>query len=126
MVYNDHRKYSTALVALDTDVVKRLIAAKGITTAGALLGAIEAELERYRHDPKAKKVPGAWAPASYGIVVDPFSEKNGTVNSTMKLVRHKVASVYRDDIEYLYTAEGSKTANPRNRAALEKLFELPS
>jgi long-chain acyl-CoA synthetase len=125
MVYNDHRKYTTALVELDADAVKRLIAAKGIRSAAALLDAVEGELTRFSRNPKAKKVPAAWTPTTFGIVAEPFSEKNGTVNSTMKLVRHKADKVYREDIEYLYGTEGSKTANPRNRATLARLFELP-
>lgn len=124
MAFNDQRKYTSALVALDADAVKRLIVARNIGTAEDLLQAIEQELERYQTDSRAKRIPSAWTPATYGIVAEAFSEKNGTVNSTMKLVRHRVVAVYREDIEYLYTTEGSRTRNPRNRETLARLFDM--
>jgi hypothetical protein len=52
-------------------------------------------------------------------------EKNGTVNSMMKIVRHRVVEVHKDIIEFAYTREGSKTENPGNLEALRALFKLP-
>ena len=63
-------------------------------------------------------------PSVFQIVTEAFAEKNGTVNSTMKMVRHKIAEVHADLIEYAYTKEGSKTDNPRNLQALRTLFKL--
>jgi len=56
---------------------------------------------------------------------EPFSEKNGTVNSMMKLVRHRITEIHSDLIEYAYTKEGSVMENPRNLAVLANLFKLP-
>jgi len=70
-------------------------------------------------------VQAAWVPSVFQIVPEAFSENNGTVNSLMKLVRHKVTEVYADLIEYSYTKEGSVTENPRNLAVLASLFKLP-
>jgi long-chain acyl-CoA synthetase len=84
------------------------------------------ELYRFKGDPKAKKVQAAWVPSVFQIVSEPFSEKNGTINSTMKMVRHKIAEVHADLIEYAYTKEGSITENPRNLEVLSNLFKLPS
>ncbi len=43
----------------------------------------------------------------------------------MKLVRHRIAEVHRDLIEYCYTDEGSRTENPRNLETIRALFKLP-
>jgi hypothetical protein len=42
----------------------------------------------------------------------------------MKLVRHRVVELHRDLLDYSYTAEGSKTVNPRNVATLRAMFKL--
>jgi hypothetical protein len=70
-------------------------------------------------------VQAAWVPSVFQIVPEAFAEKNGTVNSNAKMVRHKVAEVHADLIEYAYTKEGSKTDNPRNLETLRTLFKLP-
>lgn len=125
MVWCDHKKYSCALVTLDMARVKKLAKDRGIATAEGLLQALQEEFTRFRNDPQAKKVQNAWIPAAYQIVAQPFAEKDGTINSSMKLVRHKAAARERDLLEYSYTAEGSKTVNPRNLAAVRALFDLP-
>lgn len=122
MVWCDHRKYATALVTLDERKVKNLIEGKSITNPEELLKTLVEEFYRFKTDPKAKKVQSAWIPAVFQILEEPFSEQNGTINSTMKLVRHKAAQVYRELLEYSYTNEGSKAFNEKNLSVLKKLY----
>ena len=124
MVWCDHRKYSCALVTLDTGKMERFIKEKGIKTARELCSALEKEFYAFKDDPKAKKVQGAWIPAAFQILPTAFSEKDGTVNSTMKIVRFKVSQVYKDLLDYSYTKEGSLTVNERNIETLKTLFKL--
>jgi long-chain acyl-CoA synthetase len=124
MVWCEQRKYVTALVTLDIVKVQRLIKAEDIASADVLLEWLKNELGRFRDDPQAKKVQTAWMPAVFQIVREPFSDKDGTVNSTMKIVRHRIADVYAGLIEYSYLPEGSKTFNDRNLATLREMFRL--
>lgn len=124
MVYCDHKKYTTAFVTLDETKVKRLIRDKGLATTAALLDALKAEFYAFRSDPKAKKVQGNWIPSAFHIVPEAFNDRNGTVNSTMKIVRHRIGVVYKDLIDFAYTSEGSRTENSRNLETLGKLFKL--
>ncbi len=124
MVWCDQRRHVTALVSLDTAVVERMAATRGIGSADELLGRLDEEFNRFRSDPKAKKIQPAWVPAVFQVVPQGFSEKDGTVNSTMKIVRHRITEIHRDLIEYSYTAEGSQTRNGRNVAALASLFSF--
>ena len=124
MVYCDHKKYTTAFVTLDEGKVKRLIKERELRTTVALLDALKTEFYRFRADSKAKKVQGNWIPSAFHIVPEPFNDKNGTVNSTMKIVRHRIGLVYKDLIDYAYTSEGSRTENPLNLETLKKLFKL--
>jgi long-chain acyl-CoA synthetase len=124
MAWCEQRKYVTALVTLDCGKVERLVKAEGIRSAAVLLERLKDEFSKYKADPKTKKVQAAWMPAVFQIVPAPFSDKDGTVNSTMKIVRHRIAAVHKDLIEYSYQPEGSKTTNERNLAALRELFKL--
>ncbi|MCX7028128.1 MAG: AMP-binding protein [Spirochaetes bacterium] len=123
MVWCEHKKYSCALVTLDTGKLKRWAAAKGFKNAAEVCAALQKEFNAFRTDPKAKKVQSAWIPAAFQILPEAFSEKDGTVNSTMKLVRHKAATLHADAIDYSYTSEGSQTVNPRNIAVLASLLK---
>ncbi|MDP2791735.1 MAG: AMP-binding protein [Rectinemataceae bacterium] len=125
MVWCDHQKYSCALVALDTAKVERFIKTKGITTAQALCEALQAEFYAFKNVPKAKKVQHAWIPAAFQILPAALGEKDGTVNSTMKIVRFKVSQVYKDLLDYSYSKEGSTTVNLKNIDTLRTLFKLP-
>ena len=124
MVWCDHKKYSCALVTLDTAKLERFIKEKEIGGAEELCKALEKEFYAFKSDPKAKKVQSVWIPAAFQILPAAFSEKDGTVNSTMKIVRFKVSQVHKDLIDYSYTKEGSVTLNPRNMAAVKALFKL--
>jgi long-chain acyl-CoA synthetase len=124
MAYNEQRKYTSAIVALDNGRVERIIKAEGIGTAGALMDRLVTEFYRFKTDAKARKVPSNWIPATFLIAPEGFGEKDGTVNSTMKLVRHRAAQVHADGIEYLYSSEGSRPANKRNIETLKAMFKL--
>jgi len=124
MVWCDHKKNSCALVTLDTVKIERLIKEKGIRSAEELCKILQDEFFAFKSDPKAKKVQGVWIPAAFQIVPEAFGEKDGTVNSTMKIVRFKVSQVHKDLLDYSYTKEGSTTVNPKNIATLKTLFKL--
>jgi long-chain acyl-CoA synthetase len=123
VVWCDHKKYSCALISLDTAKLQRFVAAKGLSTPQSILDALTKEFYAFKTDPKAKKVQGAWIPGTFQIIASPFNEKDGTVNSTMKIVRYKVAEVYRELLEYSYSPEGSKTSNPRNLETIAMLVK---
>jgi long-chain acyl-CoA synthetase len=124
MVWCDHKKYTIALVALDEDKVKHLIRSNSINTAEQLLSMLTNEFYRFKTDPRAKRVQPAWIPAVFQILEEPFSEQNGTINSTMKLVRHKAAQIYQDLIAFSYTSDGSTTFNNHNLERIRKRFSL--
>jgi len=124
MVWCDHRKYSCALVTLDSGKMERFIKARGIATAAELCAVLQDEFYAFRNDPRAKKVQNAWIPAAFQILPAALGEKDGTVNSTMKIVRFRVSQVYKDLLDYSYTKEGSVTVNPRNINTLKTLFKL--
>ncbi len=124
LVYNDHRKFTCALITIDEASLRKMIAEKRLKTAEAVLVAIKDSFYRFKTHPSYRDVvPQQWTPATFQIVGEAFSEKNGLVNSTMKIVRYKVIETYADLIEYVYSREGSKYDNPRNAAEAAKLLD---
>ncbi|HUX39993.1 MAG TPA: AMP-binding protein [Rectinemataceae bacterium] len=125
MAWCDEQKYVSVFLTLDEARVKRTIADRGIATAEALLSVLKDEFFRFKTDPKGRKIPPAWIPAGFHIMPEIWSDRDGTVNSTMKIVRHRIVEVYRDRIDYACGPEGSRTENPRNLEVLRKIFSLP-
>jgi len=119
-----YKKYPCALVSLDIARTKALIAEKRIKTAEVLCQVLQDEFYRFNDKGGAPLIQPSWVPVTFQIVDRQFSEEDGTINSTMKLVRRKVESEYRYLIDYSYEHEGSTTVNPRNIATLKKLFNL--
>jgi long-chain acyl-CoA synthetase len=122
MAWNEQKKYTIALVTLDEDKVKRLAAARGAVTPEEVLALLKEEFYRFKTDHKAKKVQSAWIPSTFMLVPGQFSDKDGTVNSTMKLVRHRVSLLYKELIDYAYTSEGGKVENDKNLAAIAAIL----
>ncbi len=68
-------------------------------------------------------IPERWLPATIGILDEPFTEENGMINSTLKMVRAKVVEHYRDTIDFLYSPEGKNIDNIKNHDALSRLLK---
>jgi long-chain acyl-CoA synthetase len=84
--------------------------------------AIGAEVDKYRTGGQyADEFPDRWLPGALAIVGEPFTEQNGLVNSTMKVVRGKVEEHFADRIEYVYTPEGKKIDNPKNLESIAQI-----
>ncbi len=119
VLYNNQRPYTTALIVVNPVELKKLTLNP---TEAALL--IEKEISEYlkggKHD---GMFPYRWIPSGLAIIEEPFSEKNGMVNSTMKVVKHKVYSAYAQRIEELYTPEGKKATSASNLEVLNNILK---
>ena len=118
MVYNDHQMITTALVTLQEDVVTRMIEEKGCKSAEEALDMLVTELRSY--EAQASAIPNMWLPSRFAIIEKPFSEADGLVNSTMKLVRYKTAEFYKDRIATLYESEEAN--RKANLEVIKQLF----
>jgi long-chain acyl-CoA synthetase len=118
LVYNDHRAITTALVTLQEDVARRLIEESGCKDAESALKVIVEALRSYEKN--ATAIPSMWLPARFAIIEKPFSEDDGLVNSTMKLVRYKTVEFYKERIALLYA--GDEENRKENLRVIEHLF----
>ena len=88
----------------------------------AVLHLIENEVNEYRTNGKyGKMFPQRWLPVAVGILEEGFTEENGLMNSTMKIVRGKIMAKYQDLIDFLYTPEAKDVTNERNLEEVEKM-----
>ena len=84
---------------------------------------VAAEVAKYRPGGAyADEFPERWVPAVIAIADEPFTEQNGLVNSTMKVVRNKVEKRFEEAISHAYTAEGKAVDNDRNIEAMRTLL----
>ena len=126
LIHNNQDPFTSAIVVPNAEALRRELAARGVAPeeraakAAELLGA---EIDSYRAGgAHAGEFPERWLPAGLAIVDEAFTEQNGLVNSTMKIVRSKVEEHFKERLAYLYTPEGKALKNPRNLASLEKLL----
>lgn len=120
MLYNDHCRYTSALIVPEMDEIKRR---QVELTADTLLQELSQAITIFRTEPEFKsRFPGQWVPTTFQVVTEAWSLENRLLNSTSKLVRHKVAEHHSDLIEYMYSDSGSTWNNERNREACRTIL----
>lgn len=118
VLYNNQSPYTTALIVPNVTELK-----KQNTTPEQAVLLIESALNEYRKGGKHEEFfPHRWIPSAFAVIEEPFSEQNGLVNSTLKIVKHKVYETYADRIASLYTVEGKQVASPGNIEALREIL----
>jgi long-chain acyl-CoA synthetase len=119
VLYNNQKPYTTALLVPNAKELKKLTSDP--EEAAKLL---EKEIAEYLKGGKFEGMfPSRWIPSGLAFVEEHFTEKNGMVNSTMKIVKHKVYEVYKECLNQLYTPEGKKVTSLSNIKVLENLFK---
>ena len=123
IVHNNQNPYTVAIVVPNRDELRRRAQSAGHDPA-ALARAIMGEIDAFRSGGlHGGEFPDRWLPSAAAIVDEAFTEQNGLVNSTMKVVRSRVEEHFRDRIDALYTPEGKRPDSPQNLASLKKLLE---
>ncbi len=127
MLYNDQCPCTVALVVPDRAAVGAWISARCISLRTApgqdsVLMLIDNEIKRIKESEIRKKAfPGRWFPSAVAVISEEFSEDNGLINSTMKMVRNRIAGVYKDTIRFLYTEDARNICNDINRKSVIKM-----
>jgi long-chain acyl-CoA synthetase len=127
MLYNNQKPYTVALIIPNQHALKLYLEEKDLTADSdegkrAVITLIESEVNEYRTNGKyGSMFPQRWLPVAIGILEQSFSEENGLMNSTMKIVRGKIMDKYQDLIDYLYTLDAKIVTNDRNIGEVEKM-----
>ncbi len=123
MLYNDHSKYTTAIITLNEDYVREFIRKNNITSPEELIRHIQNSMFEFRKDKMLRdKFPQRWLPTVFAIAPEPFTEQNKMLNSTMKIVRYRIIEHYKDLIDSMYH-EGANNFSEHNIDTVKKFFE---
>lgn len=123
ILHNNQNPYTVAIVVPNKEALRRAVADAN-DKAAAAAEIIDSEIRKYRTGGAfGGEFPDRWLPAALAIVDEAFTEQNGLVNSTMKVVRNKVESHFSDRIDYCYTAEGKQLLNAKNLESLSVLLK---
>ena len=125
VLYNNQSPYTVVLVVPNRNTLADAAKKKGFepgSDAGRkfMLDLIQKEVDAYRPGGRKQGLfPEKWLPAAIIVADEPFTEQNGMLNTTAKMVRRKVEQHYADRIEYAMTPEGKVLYNEKNLQSLK-------
>ena len=120
ILYNNQNPYTTALIVPNKEKLAAYVKGLGLdynTPDGkkAAIQGIREQLAKFEKGGELETMfPHRWLPSTFAVLPEPFTEQNGMVNSTMKIVRGKVEKAYADRIDYMYTPAGKNILNEMN------------
>ena len=124
VLYNNQSPYTVVVVVPAKNLLQDAVKKQGLDPDSqegrrAQLDIIQGEVDSYRKGGRhAGLFPEKWLPTAIVVADEPFTEQNGMLNTTSKMVRRNVEKHYADRIEYAMTAEGKVLDNPKNMASL--------
>ena len=126
ILHNNQDAFTSGIVVPNKEALKRYVHRKNATldwntreAKELALNKLQREINEYRKGGKFEGAfPERWLPAAVAIVGEPFTEHNGLVNSTMKVIRGKVEERFADRIAKLYDAGGKDINSIENIEAL--------
>jgi long-chain acyl-CoA synthetase len=118
-----------ALVVPNKEAILRWLKGQNLstrTTEGqtAALQLILAEIDAY--DEKginAGQFPSRWLPAAVAVLGEAFTEQNGFLNTTLKMVRGRILEYYKSRIDFLFTPEAKDICNHQNMTIVKRMGE---
>jgi long-chain acyl-CoA synthetase len=116
LLHNNQSPSTVALVVPNREAVTAWLAQRGHspeTADGrrAALRLLEEEIAAYRSGGRrAGAFPERWLPSKLAVLDEPFSEQNGLLNSTLKMVRGRIEERHRDLLAELHRVGGAREA----------------
>jgi long-chain acyl-CoA synthetase len=124
MIYNDHKKYTTALVTLNKAVVSDWIKKNKVHDSQVILDKVKLEVSAFKNQKEFKnKFPEKWIPSNFQIIEEEFSEANKMINSTLKMVRFVITETYKDKLDQLYLSNSQEIVNEENKKTIGNIFK---
>lgn len=126
VLYNNQNPYTSAIVVPNKEALKRYVHRKkpelnwdSLEAKEIALNKLQREINSYRKGGKHQGMfPERWLPSALVVAGEAFTEQNGLVNSTMKVIRGKVEERYADRIALLYEPAGKDVVNKANIEAI--------
>ncbi len=126
LLYNNQNPYTVGMVVPDMDNINRELKHLHIEKGSPegykkTLEIIQNEINEFKKGGKHEGMfPERWLPATLTILPEAFSQENGLINTSMKLVRGKITEYFKENLDFLYTSAAKKIENELNMEALKK------
>ncbi|MFW6309628.1 MAG: AMP-dependent synthetase/ligase [Prolixibacteraceae bacterium] len=126
MLYNNQNAYTSGMIVPEIELINRQLKKDNIEPGSEegnkrTLQLIQNEISAYRKDGKYEGMfPERWLPAAIVILPEAFSQSNGLLNATMKMVRGKINEYFRKELTFLYTPAARNIENELNLQAIKK------
>lgn len=126
LMFNNQKPYTIALIVPDKKALAEYVKTtfpklnpEGDEAKIKMLEKIQIEVDMFRKGRSEEGLfPQKWLPAAICVLPEGFTEQNGMLNSTSKVVRGKVEKAYEEKMTYAYTVEGKNVVNSLNLSAL--------
>jgi len=128
ILYNNQNAYTVALIVPAKEQLKRAVSGShsdlsSIEAHQFAIKLVQDDIALFKTGGEFEgQFPDRWLPATFALLEEPFTEQNGMVNSTMKVVRGKVEKHYAHRLEYLYTPAGKDVFSDQNIQVISKLM----
>ena len=126
MLYNNQNPFTTGLMVPDIDAINRELKKRGILAASdegnrETLKIIQHEINEYKKGGKYEGMfPERWLPTTFVVLPEAFTQDNGLINTTMKMVRGKITTYFKKEMDFLYTPQAKNIENEMNLEAIRK------
>ena len=126
MLHNNQNPYTVGLIvpnvaALIRDIEKNGLVKGSDEAVEFALKTIQKEVDAYKKGGKFEsQFPDRWLPTTVAVLPEGFTEDNALLNSSMKMVRGKINTYFKNELEFLYTPEAKNILNDMNRQAMKK------
>ncbi len=125
ILYNNQDPYTIAMLVPNKGAIQSYLKKQGLSSKSnegqvEALKLLQSELNAYKTGGKYQDMfPQRWMPTAVGVLPEAFTEENKLVNSTMKVVRDKVITYFKDYVDFLYTPEGKNVLNSKNKETIQ-------
>ncbi len=126
MLYNNQNPYTVGMIVPDVESIKRELKKRGIDSGTELaaketLKILADEINHYKKGGKYEGMfPERWLPSSFVVLPEAFSQENGCINNSMKMMRGKTIEHFNKELEFLYSPQAKNIENEVNFEAIKK------
>ena len=120
VLYNNQSPHTVVVIVPNKTALSGAVSSTGLDPQSvegrrAQLDILQREVDSYRNGGRHEGLfPEKWLPAAIVVADVPFTEQNGMMNTTSKIVRGKVEKFYEARIAHAMTAEGKQLYNEKN------------
>ena len=126
VLYNNQNPYTVGMLVPEIEAINRELKKRNInpgTEEGdrESLKILQGEIQNYKKGGIYEgEFPERWLPANIIVLPEAFTQDNGLLNASMKVVRGKITEYFKKQLDFLYSVEAKNIENEFNLGAIKK------